>query len=168
MSFHISKATLRAADSVTITFDTEKLGRIQRSALCKALQTGITWQWSVPHRIAKALREEAGLPTIDQRWELRWSNLPHDHEMFPMLEAAAVAALLEEKGTHRSTTEWHQKVIAEVRARPTTGQFAVYGALGDDFYKQLKPLAPYTEPVGRYVTITLDAEELADKHSTVI
>lgn len=80
-SFQIDKQTMQAVSVITAVMDIENLGPRQQATLKRYLKTGVITAEGAPAKMARAIRVDAGLPTISvSQWRYRHDCIPRgDH-----------------------------------------------------------------------------------------
>ena len=120
MSINISAAQQRHSKHIHITYDLTTFGPRQRTAMLRAMRTGMLKGNSVGNDIAKTLRSNHDLGTIEFRtWCIRWANLTPDN--FDPITVALATCKLEGISTNRGGTN-------EVESKAPRGSVYIGGS----------------------------------------
>lgn len=120
--FNIPVSHIRKAKSIKMTYDIDRLGKIQKNRLVKTLRTGVSvgGMNGVPTRIAMNLILKHDIPYLAiSDNSIRWENM-HDESFFNLMESAAVAAKL----TMGQRDDWYlRSMIENVKNKKENGYF---------------------------------------------
>lgn len=160
MGFNISKSFLDVCDAIHVDIDPMKLGKNQRAALLRVLASGVTYQNSVPHALARKMRKNHDLPRVHLNgWGgVYWHDVPKDSNMFDLLQSELTAQLLEETNTYRIATI--RKSLDALGPRMPNGNCWGINFTAEerkqDFAKTITGLGDFLFPVNLHEIITID------------
>lgn len=129
MPINIPTDVVRIASSILVTVRTDKLGPRQRTAMQKAVRTGVVTGRSLPARMAISILEHHSMPyVVVGANRLSWNNVKRDEDHF-FAQVNVMLAAAELAGSERHE-EYKRRRLAIVRNAMEKRETNFYEYLG--------------------------------------
>lgn len=129
MPINIPMDVVRIASSILVTVRTDKLGPRQRTAMQKAVRTGVVTGRSLPARMAISILEHHSMPyVVVGANRLSWNNVKRDEDHF-FAQVNVMLAAAELAGSERHE-EYKRRRLAIVRNAMEKRETHFYEYLG--------------------------------------